>query len=212
MYTVKEIYFTRQGEGYYTGRESVFLRFAGCNLWSGHEKDRQDAVCKFCDTKFVGTDGPGGGRYQSADDIISKSDELWIKNSKNVSRRFVVITGGEPMLQVDADLVEAFHSKGYKIAIESNGTIPVLDSIDWITISPKEGAVLVQKSGSELKYVYPQGDSDPRRYESLKFEHFYIQPMDGPDLERNTELSVKFCDDNPGWNLSLQTHKLLGIP
>jgi len=209
-YAVKEIFYTLQGEGANTGMPAVFCRFAGCNLWSGREKDRADAVCRFCDTDFVGTDGPGGGRFATADELARAVESAWPEASQG--HRFVVCTGGEPMLQLDADLVDALHARGFRIAIETNGTLPVPDGIDWICVSPKAGAALVVERGDELKLVFPQAGAEPEGFEHLAFTHFFLQPMDGPDRARNTQLSVAYCRAHPGWRLSLQTHKLIGIP
>jgi len=209
-YAVKEIFYTLQGEGANTGMPAVFCRFAGCNLWSGREKDRADAVCRFCDTDFVGTDGPGGGRFATADELARAVESAWPEASQG--HRFVVCTGGEPMLQLDADLVDALHARGFRIAIETNGTLPVPDGIDWICVSPKAGAALVVERGDELKLVFPQAGAEPEGFEHLAFTHFFLQPMDGPERARNTQLSVAYCRAHPGWRLSLQTHKLIGIP
>jgi len=209
-YAVKEIFYTLQGEGANTGMPAVFCRFAGCNLWSGREKDRADAVCRFCDTDFVGTDGPGGGRFATADELARAVESAWPEASQG--HRFVVCTGGEPMLQLDADLVDALHARGFRIAIETNGTLPVPDGIDWICVSPKAGAALVVERGDELKLVFPQAGAEPEGFEHLAFTHFFLQPMDGPERARNTQLSVAYCRAHPGWRLSLQTHKLSGIP
>ena len=209
-YSVKEIFYTLQGEGANTGRAAVFCRFAGCNLWSGHEEDRAEAVCRFCDTDFVGTDGLNGGRFSSATGLAKKIAETW--TAKEVERKFVVCTGGEPMLQMDADLIDALHQEGFEIAIETNGTRAVPPGLDWICVSPKAGAECVIQSGDELKLIYPQTGADPRDFEHFEFQHFYLQPMDGPDRERNTKLTLEFCMEHPRWKLSLQTHKLIGIP
>ena len=208
-YAVKEIYYTLQGEGANTGRPAVFLRFAGCNLWTGHEEDRADAVCTFCDTDFVGTDGPGGGKFRAAADLARAVASAWPNGS---GTRFVVCTGGEPLLQLDAPLVAALHTAGLEIAVETNGTQQAPPGIDWITVSPKAGASLVLKTGDELKLVYPQVGAEPERFVGLAFRHFFLQPMDGPDRERNTGLALAYCLAHPRWRLSLQTHKLLGIP
>jgi len=209
-YAVKEIFYTLQGEGANTGRPAVFCRFAGCNLWSGHERDRATAVCRFCDTDFVGTDGPGGGRFASAGALAKAVAAAW--PSTEPGARFVVCTGGEPLLQLDAPLVAALHADGFEIAIETNGTQPGLDGIDWVCVSPKAGAELVLERGDELKLIVPQPGLDPAQFEHLPFSHFFVQPMDGPDRLRNTELAVRYCLEHPRWRLSLQTHKLLGIP
>jgi 7-carboxy-7-deazaguanine synthase (Cx14CxxC type) len=209
-YAVKEIFYTLQGEGANTGRPAVFCRFAGCNLWSGHERDRATAVCRFCDTDFVGTDGPGGGRFASAGALAKAVAAAW--PSTEPGARFVVCTGGEPLLQLDVPLVAALHAEGFEIAIETNGTQPGLDGIDWVCVSPKAGAELVLERGDELKLIVPQPGLDPAQFEHLPFSHFFVQPMDGPDRLRNTELAVRYCLEHPRWRLSLQTHKLLGIP
>jgi 7-carboxy-7-deazaguanine synthase len=208
MYQVKEIFYTLQGEGANAGRPAVFCRFAGCNLWSGREADRADAVCKFCDTDFVGTDGTGGGRFALADDLAHAVRAEW---GGGRSRRLVVLTGGEPMLQVDAALIEALHQAGFEIAIETNGTLRVPRAIDWICVSPKAGADLVQTSGDELKLVYPQAGLLPEAVEMLDFDHRYLQPMDGPDVAANTAAAVDYAKANPAWRVSIQTHKLIGI-
>jgi 7-carboxy-7-deazaguanine synthase len=210
MYAVKEIFYTLQGEGANAGRPAVFCRFTGCNLWTGREADRAKAVCQFCDTDFVGTDGVGGGRFPTADALARACRATCAGNG--VGEILVVLTGGEPMLQVDQELVDALHAQGFTIAIETNGTLPVLDTIDWICVSPKAGAELKQSSGHELKLVYPQADIDPAQYLGLAFEHRFLQPMDGPDREANTRSAIAYCKANPGWRLSLQTHKMLGIP
>ena len=211
-YAVKEIFFTLQGEGANTGRPAVFCRFAGCNLWTGREADRADATCTFCDTDFVGVDGPGGGKFASADDLARAVAEKWPANVSARARKLVVCTGGEPLLQMDALVVHALHARGFEIAIETNGTQMPPASIDWICVSPKVGAPLVLTSGNELKLVYPQQGGEPERYADLDFEQFFLQPMDGADRERNTELALAYCLAHPQWRLSIQTHKLLGIP
>jgi 7-carboxy-7-deazaguanine synthase (Cx14CxxC type) len=211
-YAVKEIFYTLQGEGAHTGRPAVFCRFAGCNLWTGRERDRSRAICQFCDTDFVGTDGPGGGKFTSALELARAVAAAWPAGAGPGSGRFVVCTGGEPLLQVDAPLVDALHAEGFEIAVETNGTQMPPPGIDWVCVSPKAGADLVLRRGDELKLVYPQVGAEPERYEQLKFRHFYLQPMDGPDRERNTELALQYCLAHPQWRLSLQTHKLLGIP
>jgi 7-carboxy-7-deazaguanine synthase len=209
-YAVKEIFYTLQGEGANTGRPAVFCRFAGCNLWSGLERDRATAVCRFCDTDFVGTDGAGGGRFASPDALATHVAAAW--PSAQAASRFVVCTGGEPLLQLDAPLVDALHAEGFTIAIETNGTQPGLAGLDWVCVSPKAGAELVLQRGDELKLIFPQAGIDPADFEHLPFTHFFLQPMDGPDRQRNTELAVQYCLAHPRWRLSLQTHKLLGIP
>jgi 7-carboxy-7-deazaguanine synthase (Cx14CxxC type) len=211
-YAVKEIYYTLQGEGANAGRAAVFCRFAGCNLWTGHEKDRSTAVCKFCDTDFVGTDGPGGGRFALAEEIAQAVASKWPSTAAGVARPFVVLTGGEPMLQVDGPLVEAFHASGMEVAIETNGTIAVPDGIDWTCVSPKAGARLEQTHGDELKLAYPQQGASPDLYQGLGFRHFFLQPIDGPEREINVRLAVGYCLSHPQWRLSLQTHKFIGLP
>lgn len=208
-YQVKEIFYTLQGEGRQTGRPAVFLRFAGCNLWTGREEDREDAVCTFCDTDFVGTDGDDGGQFKDAETLADIVRTTWI--GKGTGRPFVVMTGGEPLLQVDAALIDALHGAGFEIAVETNGTIEAPDGIDWICVSPKADAELKQLSGHELKLVYPQEDAMPERFEGLAFDYFMLQPMDGPDAAANTRACVDYCRDHPKWRLSLQTHKMLGI-
>ena len=209
-YAVKEIFYTLQGEGAHTGRAAVFCRFAGCNLWTGRETDRAEATCQFCDTDFVGTDGPGGGKFASAEALASAVAGAWPDGTPG--RRFVVCTGGEPLLQLDAPLVSALHAEGFEVAVETNGTLPPPDDIDWLCVSPKAAAPLVVQSGDELKLVYPQARVDPAQFEQLGFEHFFLQPMDGPELEANTAAALRYCLGHPRWRLSLQTHKLLGIP
>ncbi|HEV7706120.1 MAG TPA: 7-carboxy-7-deazaguanine synthase [Gemmatimonadaceae bacterium] len=211
-YAVKEIFFTLQGEGANTGRPAVFCRFAGCNLWTGREADRADATCQFCDTDFVGVDGPGGGKFATADALARAVAEKWPANVSARARKLVVCTGGEPLLQMDDAIVSALHAQGFEIAIETNGTQTPPRGIDWICVSPKVGAPLVLTSGNELKLVFPQVDGEPERFADLDFEQFFLQPMDGPDRERNTELALAYCLAHPQWRLSIQTHKLLGIP
>ena len=209
-YQVKEIFLTLQGEGFNTGTTAVFCRFAGCNLWTGREEHRATAVCQFCDTDFVGTDGAGGGRFPSANDLAQAVEASWRPGP--VGDRLVVCTGGEPLLQLDGPLVEALHGRRFLIAIETNGTVEAPDGIDWICVSPKAGANLVQRRGDELKLVYPQPGLEPIEVEDLDFDHFFLQPMDGPFREANTERAVDYCLRHPRWRLSLQTHKYLGIP
>jgi 7-carboxy-7-deazaguanine synthase (Cx14CxxC type) len=209
MYAVKEIFYTLQGEGANTGRPAVFCRFAGCNLWTGREADRAEAVCRFCDTDFVGTDGQGGGKFPDAASLASAVAACW---PAGTGGRFVVCTGGEPLLQLDEDLIAALHRQEFEIAVETNGTVAPPAGIDWICLSPKAGAEPVVRSGQELKLVYPQEGGPPERYRDLDFEHFFLQPMDGPDRERNTRLAMAYCLAHPEWRLSLQTHKILGIP
>jgi 7-carboxy-7-deazaguanine synthase (Cx14CxxC type) len=211
-YAVKEIFFTLQGEGANTGRSAVFCRFAGCNLWTGRESDRASATCNFCDTDFVGVDGPGGGKFVRADELARAVAEKWPANVSARARRLVVCTGGEPLLQMDSDVVHALHARGFEIAIETNGTRLPPEGIDWICVSPKVGAPLVLTGGDELKLVYPQLGGEPERYADLAFDQFFLQPMDGPERERNTELALAYCLAHPQWRLSIQTHKLLGIP
>lgn len=208
MYSVKEIFLTLQGEGINAGRPAVFLRFAGCNLWSGREEDRAGAICRFCDTEFLGHDGDNGGKFSSAASLGARVAALW-RGPRD--ERLVVCTGGEPLLQLDAPLIGALHEEGFRIAIETNGTLPVPDSVDWVCVSPKAEAQLVVRKGDELKLVYPQEGAGPERFEHLDFRHFLVQPMDGPDRERNTRLAVELCKARPRWRLSLQTHKLIGI-
>jgi 7-carboxy-7-deazaguanine synthase len=194
------------------GRPAVFCRFAGCNLWSGREADRGRGICQFCDTDFVGTDGPGGGSFRSADELAQAVAKTWPVVADPGGRRFVVCTGGEPLLQLDAPLAEALHRAGFEIAIETNGTQPAPPGIDWICVSPKAGTELVLRQGDELKLVFPQVGAEPHRFADLAFQHFLLQPMDGPERERNSRLAVQYCLQHPRWRLSLQTHKFLGIP
>lgn len=208
-YTVKEIFYTLQGEGAQAGRAAVFCRFSGCNLWSGREEDRSRAVCKFCDTDFVGQD-PDGGRFADASALAARIDECWSGRAGDAGK-FVVCTGGEPLLQLDDALVLALQARGFEVAVETNGTREAPASLDWVCVSPKAGAPLVQRRGDELKLVFPQVGVEPESFESLPFQHFFLQPMDGPDLELNVNLAVEYCMINPRWRLSLQTHKLLGI-
>jgi len=211
-YTIKEIYYTLQGEGAHTGRPAVFCRFTGCNLWSGHEADRDSAVCQFCDTDFVGTDGPGGGTFRDATAVARAIAMTWPTNGNaNDSDPFVVFTGGEPLLQLDAAIVQAVHNEGFTIAIETNGTRSAPTGIDWICMSPKAGTELELRTGNELKLVFPQAGAEPEQYASLNFEHFFLQPMDGPNVKANTEQAIAYCLKHPRWQLSLQQHKLLGL-
>jgi 7-carboxy-7-deazaguanine synthase len=232
MYSVKEIFYTLQGEGAQTGRAAVFCRFAGCNLWTGREADRATAICQFCDTDFADTNGPGGGKFATAEELAdaiaarwlpSRSDKTTADPSTSVAAatsaqddsrlgKFVVCTGGEPLLQIDAELIDALHALGFEIAVESNGTIGAPAGLDWLCVSPKAGAVLKQRSGDELKLVYPQPGAEPEAFIDLPFRHFFLQPMDGPHREANTQAALRYCLDHPQWRLSLQTHKLLGIP
>ena len=208
-YLLKEIYYTLQGEGYHTGRPAVFIRFSGCNLWTGYEKDRSGAICNWCDTDFVGTNGINGGKF-SAEEITNIINKLWKGNVQ--TKPYVVCTGGEPLLQMDESLIKAIHRVGFEIGLETNGTMIPPEGIDWICVSPKANTDLVLKNGNELKVVYPQCGMNPRMHEKLKFDHFYIQPMDGIDQKNNIKRSEKFVLDHPKWKLSLQTHKILGIP
>jgi 7-carboxy-7-deazaguanine synthase (Cx14CxxC type) len=226
-YTVKEIFYTLQGEGAQSGRAAVFCRFSGCNLWSGREEDRSRAVCQFCDTDFVGT-GPDGGRFKNVGELADAIDRCWAGDGRvtadprvpevtgfpersAVSRKYVVCTGGEPLLQVDEKLISELHQRGFEVAVETNGTKPAPKSLDWICVSPKAGAPLVQKSGNELKLVYPQEKAPPEEFERLDFRHFFLQPMDGPHTAANTEAAIEYCLRHPLWRLSLQTHKLVGL-
>ena len=207
-YAVKEIFKTLQGEGAHTGRAAVFCRFAGCNLWSGREQDRASAQCRFCDTDFVGVDGTGGGRFADPETLAKAIEAEWGGRGE---RRYVVLTGGEPLLQVDGPLVDALHALGFEIGVETNGTQPAPDGLDWICVSPKGGTDLVLTSGNELKLVYPQDNALPGQYENLAFDHFYLQPMDCEEAAGHTEKAINYCMDNPRWRLSLQTHKTVGI-
>ena len=214
-YSVKEAYVTLQGEGAQTGRAAVFLRFAGCNLWSGLERDRLSAVCKFCDTEFVGTDGVNGGKFKGADAVVSHVRALWEKDGRNVgTAAYVVCTGGEPLLQLDAALIEAFHAAGFEVGVETNGTLKAPDGLDWICVSPKANAPVVQTSGNELKLVYPQTEAEaqPERFAALQFEHFFLQPKDDNRQADNIQAAAAYCMKHPKWRLSLQTHKLIGLP
>ena len=211
-YAVKEIYYTLQGEGANAGRAAVFCRFAGCNLWSGREEDRASAVCKFCDTDFFGMDGPGGGHFVSAKDLAMAVKEKWPKGKLANARPFLVCTGGEPLLQLDDELLEAFHAEGFVVAIETNGTKTSPRDVDWICVSPKAGAELILKRGNELKLVFPQPGAEPELFDTLPFDHFYLQPMDGLHRIENTALVRDYCLEHPRWKISLQTHKILGIP
>ncbi|HEY5641781.1 MAG TPA: 7-carboxy-7-deazaguanine synthase [Woeseiaceae bacterium] len=211
-YSVREIYYTLQGEGAQTGRPAVFLRFAGCNLWSGREAHRADAVCNFCDTEFVGTDGPGGGKFPDALALARAARQAWPELAGGAGP-YVVCTGGEPLLQLDAAAIDALHGEGFEIGVETNGTIEAPAGIDWLCVSPKGRAALAQTSGNELKLVYPQPEPEaqPERFESMDFEHFFLQPMDSPASASNTRAAIDYCLANPRWRLSLQTHKILGI-
>jgi 7-carboxy-7-deazaguanine synthase len=206
-YSVKEMFFTLQGEGARTGRPAVFLRFAGCNLWSGREQDRSQAICQFCDTEFVGTDGDGGGKFETDDALAAAAFSKW----PGGGAPYVVCTGGEPLLQLDIALIEALHARGFEIAIETNGTLPAPPGIDWICVSPKAHAEFVQQRGDELKLVFPQADAEPERYTHLPFSNFFLQPMAGPSGKANTRAAIAYCLEHPQWRLSLQTHKMLGL-
>ena len=209
-YSIKEIFYTLQGEGAHAGRPAVFCRFSGCNLWSGRERDRASAVCTFCDTDFVGTDGARGAKFAEPGPLAAEIDSLWPVTYP--ANKYVVFTGGEPLLQLDTALIAAMHAAGFEIAIETNGTLPVPAGVDWICVSPKMGAPLVVMSGNELKVVIPQSGQDLGAYEGLAFDHFFVQPMDGPLADHNTRLAIETCKRHPQWKLSLQTHKLLQIP
>ena len=209
MYKIKEIFLTKQGEGYHTGKKSVFIRFAGCNLWSGIEKDRSKAICNWCDTDFVGTDGLNGGKY-TLDEIVKKVWSIW--PSYIPDNPFIVCTGGEPLLQLDQQFVDKMHNNGFKVAIETNGTCLPPEKIDWICVRPKSNTDLLLKTGDELKFVYPQINFDPLQFEKFNFDHFFIQPMDGTNYDKNERMSKEFIKKNSQWKLSLQTHKILGFP
>ncbi|MDX3106022.1 7-carboxy-7-deazaguanine synthase [Nonomuraea angiospora] len=211
MYRIKEIFYTLQGEGSHAGRASVFCRFTSCNLWTGREEDRHRAICKFCDTDFVGTDGLGGGRFKTAVDLAAAVAKTWLGESHPRSRPYVVCTGGEPLLQLDEEAVDALHAEGFEVAIETNGTRAAPAGIDWVCVSPKAGTELVLTSGHDLKLVYPQVGAEPELFEDLDFDRFLLQPMDGEDLIANTKAAIEYCLDHPQWQLSVQTHKILGI-
>jgi 7-carboxy-7-deazaguanine synthase len=208
-YAIKEIYYTLQGEGAHTGRPAIFLRFAGCNLWSGREEDRHKAICKFCDTDFLGTDGVRGGKYE-AHEIAEQILDIWPAKTK--THPYVVCTGGEPLLQIDERLINSLHDKDIEIAIETNGTLPVPEGVDWVCMSPKAHTEIVVRKGDEIKVVFPQTDIDPAHFLNDDFQHYFIQPMDGPDITSNTLACIRYCSENPQWKLSVQTHKLLNIP
>jgi 7-carboxy-7-deazaguanine synthase (Cx14CxxC type) len=208
-YSVKEIFYTLQGEGAQAGRPAVFLRFAGCNLWSGREEDRATALCTFCDTDFVGTDGTLGGKYKGPDSLAEIVNSLWPESTSG--RKYVVCTGGEPLLQLDDDLIRSLHNQGFEIAIETNGTLEVPEGVDWVCMSPKPGLKIQVTSGDELKFIFPQSNLDPGEFENYDFHHFFIQPMDGPFLQTHTEAAIAYCMAHPHWRLSLQTHKWVGI-
>ena len=216
MYTVKELFPTLQGEGAHTGRAAVFCRFAGCNLWSGREEDRATAVCKFCDTDFVGSDGDGGGKFETAQDLANAVESSWRSTSAGPQQRYVVFTGGEPLLQLDEQLIEKLHQKGFEVAIETNGTIKVPRGVDWVCVSPKAGSDLIVLQANELKLVIPQEGQDSlekllARFEKMDYRNRFLQPMDGTNLKINTELAISLCQKRPLWRLSLQSHKLIGI-
>ena len=213
-YAVKEIFYTLQGEGAQTGRAAVFCRFAGCNLWSGREQDRAAAVCQFCDTDFAGVEGPDGGRFASAEELAARIEASWQAVSSagpSAGKKFAVCTGGEPLLQLDGALIDALHAREFEVAVETNGTIAAPNGIDWLCVSPKAGAELLQRSGDELKLVYPQAGAPPESYAGLAFRHFFLQPMDGPLRQANTEQALRYCLGHPAWHLGLQTHKFVGI-
>ena len=209
-YTVKEIFYTLQGEGAQSGRAAAFCRFAGCNLWSGFEKDRLSAVCRFCDTDFVGYDGPDGGKFETALALADRIEQTW-RSISLAGKRFVVFTGGEPLLQLDRALIDAMHAQDFEVAVETNGTIAAPQGLDWICVSPKAGTRLVQTTGDELKLVFPQAAAMPEAFQGLAFRHFFLQPMDGPNQKSNTDDAIRYCLGHPIWRLSLQTHKLVGI-
>ncbi|SCL15271.1 7-carboxy-7-deazaguanine synthase [Micromonospora inyonensis] len=211
VYRIKEIFYTLQGEGTHAGRPAVFCRFTSCNLWTGRKEDRHRAVCRFCDTDFVGTDGPGGGRFATAADLAAAVAAAWRGGDHPRSRPYVVCTGGEPLLQLDEAAVTALHEAGFEVAVETNGTRPAPPGLDWVCVSPKAGADLVLTRGDDLKLVYPQPGAEPGRFEHLDFTHFMLQPMDGPNRAANTEAAVRYCLEHPQWRLSLQTHKYIGI-
>jgi len=206
------MFYTLQGEGAQVGRPAVFCRFTGCNLWSGREVDRNEAVCQFCDTDFIGTDGPGGGKFKGALSLAKAVKALWPQNTDDRARPYVVCTGGEPLLQLDAQLVSAFHEEGFEVAIETNGTLQVPEGVDWVCVSPKAGSDLIVYEGDELKLVYPQVGSEPALFDDHKFDSFFLQPMDGPDRDQNTRTVIDFCLANPHWKLSIQMHKVVDIP
>ena len=211
-YAVKEMYLTLQGEGGQAGRAAVFCRFSGCNLWNGRESDRATAACRFCDTDFIGTDGPGGGRFQEPTELAERIEALWVGTVESKNSPYVVFTGGEPGLQIDEDLVQALQTRGFEVGIETNGTVPLPPQIDWVCVSPKPRSEIVVREGQELKFVFPQDELSPETFSNWRFDHFFIQPMDGPKRTVNTALATTFCLKNPHWRLSLQTHKLIGIP
>ena len=209
-YTVKEIFYTLQGEGAQSGRVAVFCRFVGCNLWSGYEKDRSTAICRFCDTDFIGSDGPDGGKFETVSVLADRIEQTW-RSASSAAKRLVVFTGGEPLLQLDRPLIDAMHERNFDVAVETNGTVAAPDGLDWICVSPKVGTKLVQTTGDELKLVFPQAEAMPEGFQSLRFRHFFLQPMDGPNRKSNTDEAIRYCLGNPIWRLSLQTHKFVGI-
>jgi 7-carboxy-7-deazaguanine synthase (Cx14CxxC type) len=211
-YSVKEIFYTLQGEGAQAGRPAVFCRFTGCNLWSGLERDRQTATCNFCDTDFVGTDGEGGGKFATPDALVESIIACWPARLNTSAAPYVVFTGGEPLLQLDTRLIEALHEKGFEIAVETNGTLEAPPGIDWICVSPKATAPVTLSSGNELKLVYPQPSAMPDRFSHLQFDYYFLQPMDGPAVKENTQATIDYCKSNPQWRLSIQMHKLVGLP
>ena len=210
-YAVKEMFLTLQGEGAQTGRVAVFCRFSGCNLWSGRERDRATAACRFCDTDFVGVDGLNGGRFATPEALMDQIEATWCTERAG-GHRLIVFTGGEPLLQLDKPLIDAAHERGFEVAVESNGTVPAPEQLDWICVSPKPRSVLRQRSGNELKFVFPQEELEPAAFESLSFDHFFLQPMDGPNQPSNLQAAIQYCLSHPQWRLSLQTHKMIGVP
>ncbi len=212
VYQVKEIFFTLQGEGAQAGSPAVFCRFTGCNLWSGREEDREHAACSFCDTDFVGTDGPGGGRFTGAPELAARLCDVWRSTAPSMEKALVVFTGGEPLLQLDDELIHACRDSGFRVALETNGTIAVPQSVDWICVSPKPGPPTVQRSGNELKLAFPQDEVNPRDFESLEFDHFFLQPIDNSASGSNLAEAIDYCKHHPRWRLSIQTHKLVGLP
>jgi 7-carboxy-7-deazaguanine synthase len=211
-YAVKEIFYSLQGEGAHAGRPAIFCRFSGCNLWSGQEKHRANAICQFCDTDFVGTNGDGGGSFTSTTSLVAQVKSYWPQSISDQTHPYVVCTGGEPLLQLDTDLIEAFHAEGMEVAIETNGTLPVPKGVDWVCVSPKSGSTLLVEEGDEIKLVYPQQGYHPSDFVHLKFNHFFLQPMFDDQENNNLETTVEYCLSHPRWSLSLQTHKLLGLP
>tara|TARA_B100001123_G_scaffold447956_1_gene607232 strand:- start:2063 stop:2701 length:639 start_codon:yes stop_codon:yes gene_type:complete len=211
MYSIKEIYYTLQGEGAHTGRPAVFLRFAGCNLWTGREEDRHKAVCQFCDTDFVGTDGPGGGRFPDSESLALAVNQVWSDHTETDDNRYVVCTGGEPLLQLDKAAIDSLHAEGFLVAVETNGTQDPPPGLDWICMSPKALAPVKLMKGNELKLVFPQEQAMPDQFENMEFDHYFLQPMDGPELEENTAAAIAYCLRFPKWRLSVQTHKVIGV-